>query len=161
MDSIEKKKKNEKLLINLLCIVAPLLIIGIWMILAPGKPEHQSIERGSVYFLKEVWSLPSGITIAVFAVLLLIFVLIRRNNIPKVHPNTLSYLIYSLSAPILFIVVVIYAILILQSLLASAAVIPAHWAHARLDDIHLVCITFIVIFGIIVLISWLVKRRSK
>ena len=91
MDAVEKKKKKEKLFINLVCIVAPLLVMGLWMILTPAKPVHQEVEKGSVYFMKEIWGIPAGITITAFALVLLALMLVKRNKIPKARPAAMSY----------------------------------------------------------------------
>lgn len=37
--------------------------LGLWMLLDPTGGEHSSIEKGSVYILKEIWSLEAGIII--------------------------------------------------------------------------------------------------
>ena len=83
MDTIEKKKKKENLLINLLCIFTPLLVIGIWMLIAPGSTEHQAVEKGSVYFIKEIWGLPAGITIIILSLVVLVFSVISFKRVSK------------------------------------------------------------------------------
>lgn len=37
--------------------------LGIWMILDPEGGEHSSYEKGSVYVMKEIWSLEAGVII--------------------------------------------------------------------------------------------------
>lgn len=40
---------------------ASFLGLGLWMLLSPEKPEHQSIEKSSLYLFKELWGIPFGI----------------------------------------------------------------------------------------------------
>lgn len=57
--------------------------MGIWMILDPGGVEHSSIEKGTVYIFKELWSLEFGIialTIATIELLLTIMKMITMSS---------------------------------------------------------------------------------
>ncbi|MEI6853541.1 MAG: hypothetical protein WCL06_11885 [Bacteroidota bacterium] len=161
MDPTEKKKKKENLMINLLCIAAPLLVVGIWMLIAPGPPEHQEIEKGSVYFLKEIWGEPAGITLIILSLIVAVLSIMSFRRVSKPKPKTLSYQIFSLSFAILIITAVVYGIVLLQSFLGSSGIIPSRFAYSNLSEIHLGCITFLLVFGIIAVISWLFARPRK
>ena len=143
MDALDKKKKKESLLISLLCVVVPLLGIGIWMMIDANKPEHLAVEKGSVYFVKEIWGFPAGLTIIVFGIVLLVLFLIQYRKTAKVKPNTLSYLIYSLAFPITLCCVVLYAIVILQNILVSFGAISSSFAYKDTSTINMGFITFI------------------
>ncbi|GEM_PF-5456575 len=41
--------------------------LGVWMLIDPTSPEHQSVEKSTVYLLKEIWSYPTGIIIVAIA----------------------------------------------------------------------------------------------
>lgn len=40
-------------------------LLGLWMLLDPSSPEHSSVEKGSVYVMKEIWSWQAGALICV------------------------------------------------------------------------------------------------
>lgn len=52
--------------------ISAFMALGVWMLLDPSSPEHASIEKGTVYMLKEIWSLPAGIIIVGVSLPLLI-----------------------------------------------------------------------------------------
>lgn len=51
--------------------------IGIWMILVPEGLAHQSIEKTSVYLMKEIWSYETGLIIIGIAVIFLALTIIK------------------------------------------------------------------------------------
>ncbi|PLX07366.1 MAG: hypothetical protein C0596_10495 [Marinilabiliales bacterium] len=51
--------------------------IGIWMIIAPVKPDHASVEKGSVYLLKEIWSFEAGVVLIVIAIAATISIILK------------------------------------------------------------------------------------
>ena len=57
--------------------IAAFLAIGIWMLLDPQQPEHNEVEKTSVYLMKEIWSWQVGTGIALIAVPILIRNVIR------------------------------------------------------------------------------------
>ena len=51
--------------------------IGIWMILEPSGMKHASVEKSTVYLMKEIWSFGTGITICVIAIFFLIKTILK------------------------------------------------------------------------------------
>ena len=43
--------------------ICAFMALGVWMLLDPSSPKHASIEKGTVYILKEIWSWPAGLII--------------------------------------------------------------------------------------------------
>jgi hypothetical protein len=162
MDQINQEKKKN-LLINLLCFVLPLAVLGGWMIVVTSKPEHQEIERGSVYFIKSIWGAPAGITlITLGGVILLISILkFSRKGPSKPKPVTPAQTFHSLSSTILWCSVIPYAIVLGQYYLADVGVLSKRFQFTNMEDINLVFITFIFFFSILTLITWLVSRKRK
>jgi hypothetical protein len=54
-----------------------LLGIGVWMLIAPNRPDHASVEKGTVYLLKEIWSFEAGAIFTVLAVVLAIYLILK------------------------------------------------------------------------------------
>ena len=47
--------------------MSALLGLGVWMLLDPVSPGHSSIEKSTVYLLKEIWSFPAGLILTSIA----------------------------------------------------------------------------------------------
>jgi hypothetical protein len=138
-----------------------LLLLGILMILL-AKPHHSGgWERADTYFIEEIWSHASGLTIIVFGLVILTVILINRNKPERAKPGILSKVIFAISFFILKVTVLLYAIMIIQYLLGNNKILSPDYSFddESLSTISMVCITFIFVFGIITLISWLVSRR--
>ncbi|MEI6124561.1 MAG: hypothetical protein WCQ95_13130 [Bacteroidota bacterium] len=151
MDELQRKKKKENLTISLICFVAPLLGMGIWMLLSPAQPEHQAIERSSVYFVKSIWGIPTGATLLVFDVFVLLFTLLNYKKAPKAKSPLLSNLIYSLSRPVLMYTLILYAIVLLQNQLAQRGILPSTLAYQDISTLKLAFTTIIVVVGLLTL----------
>ncbi len=151
MDATELKKKKENLLISIICFVIPLLGMGIWMLLSPAQPEHQAIEKGSVYFVKSIWGMPAGLTFLVFDVFVLMFAIINYKKAPKPKSALLSNLIYSLTRPVLMYTVILYAIVLLQNRLVVHGTLPADFGFGDMSTIQLAFVTIIVVVGLMTL----------
>lgn len=57
--------------------------LGVWMLISPEKPEHRSIEKSTVYLLKEIWGLPLGIIFTIIGVVGIAFFInkmLKYNN---------------------------------------------------------------------------------
>jgi hypothetical protein len=65
-----------KKIISIISLSA-LMGIGIWMIAAPGGLEHSSVEKGSVYIMKEIWSFEAGLIMLAISVPFVILTLFR------------------------------------------------------------------------------------
>lgn len=62
--------------VRMISVVA-LLGLGIWMLIAPGKPDHASVEKGTVYILKEIWSFEAGVVLLVVAIAAAISIILK------------------------------------------------------------------------------------
>jgi hypothetical protein len=162
MEQIGKDKKNS-LLINLLCFVTPMLVLGIWMILDTSKQEHQSIEKATVYFVKEIWGSAAGLTLLILGLITLLLSLFqyKRKGPSKPKPVTLGQVIFSISSTILLCTTVVYAVILAQYFLADSGTIPKQFGFGDMGMIGIVCITFMFCFGLSTLISWLATRKRK
>lgn len=57
--------------------------VGVWMVLSPGGLEHSSVEKGSVYIFKEIWSLEAGIIILAIAIPFMVLTIMKYLNFRK------------------------------------------------------------------------------
>ena len=152
-------KKNN--VINLLTIGC-ILLLGILMILL-AKPQHSgSWERADTYFIEEIWSPASGLTIITFGLVLLINQLINRNKPERAKPKSPSKVFYAISFSILKVTTLLYSIMLIQYALGSNKIISVNYSYddESIYTISMTCITFIFVFGIITLITWLISRRT-
>ena len=149
-------------------ITVPILTIGVMMILGTlmlilAKPAHSgSAERATTYFVEEIWSHAAGITILVFGSILLLVTLINRSKPESPKPASPGAVIFGISFSIFKITVLLYAIMLAQYFLAGYKILPSDlsFGDESMDMIHMVCILFLIVFGITALISWLVTRKS-
>ncbi len=152
-------KKN--ILINLLTI-AGIIVLGILMILL-AKPNHSGgWEQASTYFIEEIWSKASGLTIIVFGLVILAIILINRKKPESAKPESLSRVFFVISFFILKVTLLLYAIMLIQYALGNNNILSPDFSFEdrSLDTISMVCITFIICFGIITLITWLISKRA-
>ncbi len=145
-----------------LLTVGAIMLLGILMLLL-AKPAHSgSVERATTYFVEEIWSHAAGITILVFGSVLLLVTLINRNKPESAKPASPGAVIYSISFFIFKITALLYVIMLAQFFLASYKILPADFSFGdeAMDMIHMVCILFLIVFGITALIFWLVSRKA-
>lgn len=45
------------------------LAMGMWMLLSPEKPAHESVEKSSLYLFKELWGIPFGIILTLIGLI--------------------------------------------------------------------------------------------
>lgn len=86
-DSKTKPSISEQLLKNqinkawrFLIGVGVLVGFGMAMILSPTPPEHSSVERVSVAFIKDIWGIPGGITLIIIGLLWLLYILYQQRS---------------------------------------------------------------------------------
>lgn len=157
MDANEKKIKNTDFTYNLITVAA-LLIFGIWMLIDSGAQEHLSVENAGVYFIKEIWSSASGLTILFFDLILFITSVVRYKTALRAKPTDLSFWVYKLSASLLLYTIALFAIIKLQTFMANSGVIATHFGHKAVSTINLIFITVIVVLVIAVAIFKLLSR---
>lgn len=81
----DKKIIDEAIARKIISIISLVAFagLGLWMILDPKGGEHSSIEKGSVYILKEIWSLEAGIFILLITIPFIVFTLLKVMGMRK------------------------------------------------------------------------------
>jgi hypothetical protein len=146
-----------------LLVTIPLIVFGILMLLF-AKPEiREGWHRADTYFLESIWSPEAGITFLVLGLVFLSLLLKNWNKPTPKKPSIPSAAFYKISFFIVKISSLVYAILLLQYALGSFKIISMNYSYddESMSAIHMVCIMFIVIFGIIALITGLVSRSAR
>ena len=161
MNTAEQKNKKAGLAIDLLLIALPQLIIGIWMLIDTAGMEHLEIEKAGVYFFKKIWGAPAGLSLIIFSLVFSIIAFIKFKKSSPVKPKTQTYKYFELSFGALVYTIILYAIVIIQSVLSNQGIISSQFAFKESSEIHLVFITFIVVISIIVLIFRLSVKLPK
>jgi hypothetical protein len=146
-----------------LLLIIPLIVFGVLMLLFANPGHSGTWERADTYFIESIWSPSSGVT---FITLGLVFSsatwVNRKKQAPK-KPGSFSALFYSISFLILKITLLVYATLVVQYALGIYKFISMNYSYndESMYTIHMVCIMFIVIFGIIALITGLISRKER
>lgn len=153
-------KKNN---IYLFLSIGVIILFGILMLLFAKTEPREGWHQASELFIEEIWSHSAGITILVFGLVLLMWAFISLNKPVSPKPVNASTVFFKISFFILKITVLLYAIMLLQYALGSYKVIPIDYSFndESMSDIHMICITFIVCFGIMALITGLVSRKAR
>jgi|GEM_PF-5499177 hypothetical protein len=143
--------------------IAAILVFGILMLFLANPGHSGGYEQASVYFIEEIWSRPAGVTFLVFGLVLLIILLVNRKKPLPEKPGSPSTLFYRISFFIFKITFLLYAIMLLQYVLTSFKILSSDYSYddESMSNIHMVCIMFIIIFGIIALITGLVSRAGR
>ncbi len=146
-----------------LLIAIPLIVFGILMLLFASPGHSGGYERADTYFIEAIWSPPSGVTLITLGLVFLSVIIINRKKPARKSPDSLSVLFYRISFLILKITLLVYGILLLQYALGSFKVISMNYSYddESMYTIHMVCIMFILIFGIMALINGLISRKKR
>ncbi len=83
--SPEKNVFDEAYARKIISIISLSALAGlcIWMILDPSGVEHSSVEKGSVYIMKEIWSLEAGIILLAITTPFLVLSIFKVVNMSK------------------------------------------------------------------------------
>jgi hypothetical protein len=146
-----------------LLIIIPLIVFGVLMLLFANPGHSGTWERADAYFIESIWSPPSGVTLITLGLVFSIVTWVNRKKPARKKPSSSSALFYSISFFILKITLLVYVILLLQYALGSFKIVSMNYSYndESMYTIHMVCIMFIVIFGIIALITGLTSRKAK
>ncbi len=157
----EMKKKKSSLMTDLLLIALPLLAIGIWMLIDTAGMEHLEMEKASVHFFKEIWGAAAGLTLIIFSLVFSAIAGVKYIRKTRTKPQTQLYKLFELAFGAWVYSLILYVIVIIQSIMSNSGLISEKFAFKQTSDIHLVFITVIIVVGILVLGLWLSGKLRK